>query len=209
MKLCKNYLRPSHEAKDCKSASCKLCHQKHNTLLHPYVPTRVTTEPQPSVINCNQSKTQSEVLLSTVIVNVRDRFGNLQPCRALLDAGSQSNFILQSTCKRLGLAMQSINLSVTGFEKSISTIKNSVDVEIHSLATSYKEKLHCLVSKTITQNIPSNSFSKKDGGQVISPPVITLIFCASPLSKIPSVISPPIFFNTFLLRVIPNTGEFK
>jgi hypothetical protein len=164
MKLCKNCLRPSHEAKDCKSASCKLCHQKHNTLLHPYVPTRVTTEPQPSVINCNQSKTQSEVLLSTVIVNVRDRFGNLQPCRALLDAGSQSNFILQSTCKRLGLAMQSINLSVTGFEKSISTIKNSVDVEIHSLATSYKEKLHCLVSKTITQNIPSNSFSKKDVG---------------------------------------------
>jgi hypothetical protein len=134
MKLCKNCLRPSHEAKDCKSASCKLCHQKHNTLLHPYVPTRVTTEPQPSVINCNQSKTQSEVLLSTVIVNVRDRFGNLQPCRALLDAGSQSNFILQSTCKRLGLA------------------------------TSYKEKLHCLVSKTITQNIPSNSFSKKDVG---------------------------------------------
>jgi hypothetical protein len=60
--------------------------------------------------------------------------------------------------------MQSINLSVTGFEKSISTIKNSVDVEIHSLATSYKEKLHCLVSKTITQNIPSNSFSKKDVG---------------------------------------------
>jgi hypothetical protein len=50
---------------------------------------------------------------------------------------------------------------------------------------------------------------RKFWGQVISPPVITLIFCASPLSKIPSVISPPIFFNTFLLRVLPNKGGFK
>jgi hypothetical protein len=150
MKLCKNCLCPSHEAKDCKSASCKLCHQKHNTVLHPYVPTRVSTEPQPStscVINCNQRKTHSEVLLSTVIVNVRGHFGNLQPCRAFLDAppaGSQSNFILESTCKRLGLSMKSINLSVTGFEQSISTIKNSVNVEMHSLAMSYRENLHCL-----------------------------------------------------------------
>jgi hypothetical protein len=46
------------------------------------------------------------------------------------------------------------------------------------------------------------------GAQVISPPVITLILCASSLSKIPSVILPPIFFNTFLTLFTNSCESF-
>jgi hypothetical protein len=103
---------------------------------------------------------------------------------------------LQKTCTDAVEIQQCIKT----FEDSIQKERNNIDSvqnEIPEAATQVKRRR--------TNEDPY--LSKR--GQVISPPVITLIFCASPLSKIPSVISPPIFFNTFLLRVIPNKGGFK
>lgn len=46
-------------------------------------------------------RSNTEVLLSTAIVYIRDNLGKFHKVRALLDNGSQSNFITKSACEQL------------------------------------------------------------------------------------------------------------
>ncbi|XP_055604588.1 uncharacterized protein LOC129752832 [Uranotaenia lowii] len=63
----------------------------HHTIGHP---TQTHTPPR-------------QVLLSTAIVRVQDQSGKLRSARALLDSGSQGNFMSSSFCQRLGLQSSS------------------------------------------------------------------------------------------------------
>ncbi|XP_055590675.1 uncharacterized protein LOC129742758 [Uranotaenia lowii] len=55
-----------------------------------------------------------QVLLSTVVVRILDQSGNFRQARALLDSGSQLNFITTTFCQSLKLQSSSDNLTVQG-----------------------------------------------------------------------------------------------
>ncbi|XP_072395333.1 uncharacterized protein [Diabrotica undecimpunctata] len=75
---------------------------------------------------------QEQVLLSTAIIHMVDNIGNMHKCRALLDSGSQSNFITRSLAEKLQLTGQKINIPVVGIGQGITNIKRSVKATIHS-----------------------------------------------------------------------------
>lgn len=96
--------------KQCRSGGCKLCSARHNTMLH--VETKSTAAVQaendtlqPESVNlASQNISNStQVLLSTVLVDVFDKNHTTQVARALLDAGSQSSFITSEFCNQLRL----------------------------------------------------------------------------------------------------------
>ncbi|XP_041673776.1 uncharacterized protein LOC121529849 [Drosophila eugracilis] len=127
MHLCLNCLRKGRSLRQCRSASCRNCHQKHHTLLH-IQSNLIPTLPQPgpkkpphssSLVSIALPKPPSiasspnnadYVLLATTIVYLKNRSGVFVPCRALLDSASQINFVtsrFQINCNSKSIAQSS------------------------------------------------------------------------------------------------------
>uniref|UniRef100_A0A1B6BZG0 Uncharacterized protein n=1 Tax=Clastoptera arizonana TaxID=38151 RepID=A0A1B6BZG0_9HEMI len=104
--------------------------------------------------SCVQDET--EVLLLTAVVELVSPEGKTLTCRAFLDIGSQSNFITESVCKRLGLKKEKTSLLVTGVGH---LIKHKVNVTVQSKNTYYNigSKFH--VIPKITSLLPSKPIS--------------------------------------------------
>ncbi|XP_011069285.1 PREDICTED: uncharacterized protein LOC105155080 [Acromyrmex echinatior] len=133
-KLCVNCLRSSsHESSKCTSGQCKVCQTKHNTLLHmPSAadPSTNNTDkkvaskeiPPPSVVRTHASGSfnSEQIMLSTAVVLVYDSDGSRRACRALLDCGSQANFVSKKFVEALGLETRPLNVSISGMVTSTS-----------------------------------------------------------------------------------------
>ncbi|XP_067216970.1 uncharacterized protein [Linepithema humile] len=123
-RLCINCLKTNkHQAKTCPSSSCRKCQKTHNTLLHfesntePEINQNVSSDNKemsiPVVTQCSLQN-PSKILLSTAIIHVEDSRGKAHACRALLDSGSQLNFVTEDFAKRLRLNKQFINMPISG-----------------------------------------------------------------------------------------------
>ncbi|XP_050303742.1 uncharacterized protein LOC126741390 [Anthonomus grandis grandis] len=171
LKLCFNCLRSNHSYGDCISQGCKVCNKRHNTLLHEdAIPqnienTNPTGEPgqisRKSTLSVNHSaKNVEEVLLSTALILIKDNDGNWQHCRALLDSGSQSNFITRELAESLKLPFCKTNIPITGIGESSKNISHHVLSKIKSLDNSYITDADFLVLDRITDKLPSQTFNK-------------------------------------------------
>lgn len=204
LNLCKNCLRQGHNENVCKLGHCKLCSQRHNSMLHiestpitpkssdcVVLPTSHTSESQ--VVHNKQSPnsiqnvtlssthTHSQVLLSTALINVVDNDGQLHQIRALLDNGSTSTFITESLVQKLNISTYATAISVQGINNQLSKITQQCDVTISSLTNSgYKADVNCFIVPHITQCIPIN---KINCGSISIPKHIHL---ADPTFNIPS-----------------------
>lgn len=175
-RLCINCLKPNHSSWHCKSTNCRSCGRKHHTLLHlnNQAANNLINNPQTnnsqninlqeassstSTVNHALSAYNQQILLSTANIKVQDKFGNFHSCRALLDSGSQSNFITQDLCNLLGLKHTKINLTVTGINHATSNLTHKIDLNLKSIYDNYKSSISCIVTPQITGNIPSASFS--------------------------------------------------
>ncbi|XP_076235095.1 uncharacterized protein LOC143179667 [Calliopsis andreniformis] len=152
--LCINCLRPNHSAKNCRSGSCKQCNGRHHTLLHkePNIEEQTATRVNASVLSAN---IKSETILSTAIVHIVDNKGQLQPCRMLIDSGSQSHFLSERTALRLGLPRKRINIPVIGINRGTTNIKHSVTTTIRSRINKFRTDATFLVIEHITEMLPS------------------------------------------------------
>ncbi|GFV12330.1 integrase catalytic domain-containing protein [Trichonephila clavipes] len=101
-----------------------------------------------------KNKTRT-VLLSSVQCFLRDKYGLLHEVRALLDVGSQSNFITKDCADRLQLKNEKINLLVSCLNESIMTINGGVTTSIFNGDLSFKKELNLLVVRRITDLTPS------------------------------------------------------
>lgn len=177
LNLCTNCLRAGHDEQRCRLSSCRLCTQRHNTMLHnsitiPKPSTSISSEGCVVLPNVNEQKQtesskvtlssihHSQVLLSTAIIHVQDYNGHTHKVRALLDNGSTSSFITEALQAKLGIPIHSISLSVQGLNNQSSKITKGCDVIISSLTNSgYTTNVNCFVVPHITQLIPTSQIN--------------------------------------------------
>nr|CAI5838888.1 unnamed protein product [Callosobruchus analis] len=170
LKLCLNCLRNNHPTWKCKLSKCKYCKLSHNGLLHlsRQEATIGETNPHPQAVlptattsgfTCASARTDSsQILLSTALVQVRNADNQYIIGRALLDSGSQSNFISERLCKRLKLVTSKINHSIKGVGQTLTNLSNKVDIHIQSNVNHFSIDLSCLVIPRITDKLPIISF---------------------------------------------------
>jgi hypothetical protein len=161
LKLCENCLRGNHSTANCKSNNtCRDCKNRHHTLLHGTKTQINDLVPSTSTVShCNAQ--HSENLLLTAVVLVKDCHEKYHQCRALLDAGSQSNFITRHLTNKLKLKTIPITHKIIGINAQPSNVTESVNINIKSICSDYGSNLNCLVLSKITGNLPLTSFSKE------------------------------------------------
>ncbi|KAG5875088.1 hypothetical protein JTB14_002144 [Gonioctena quinquepunctata] len=101
----------------------------------------------------------SQTLLSTALIKIKTK-NALITCRALIDNGSQSNFVTTQACKRLNLEPEKINHVVKGVGNSLSNISYEVNVTIGSCTSEFSLNLDCSVLPQITEKLPLISFKQ-------------------------------------------------
>ncbi|XP_066153054.1 uncharacterized protein [Euwallacea fornicatus] len=159
LKVCFNCLKPGHFVKDCQLRNCTKCQAKHHTLLH-FEPVKVQEDaPKPvesfeHQVSLSSLSSKNHVFLSTVLVDVVSAEGKRLKVRALLDSGSQSNFITSSLCKRLKTKLGEFEVVVGGLGSKASKVKHCCHIKVCARHSGYKASLKCLVLPRITGFIP-------------------------------------------------------
>jgi len=97
-------------------------------------------------------------LLATAIVEVRNKFGQYVPCRALLDSASQSHFITERCVQLLRLTKTKAQAAIQGISDVNTATHHSVSIHMISRHTDWRSTLDCAVLKNITGLIPSVKF---------------------------------------------------
>lgn len=174
-RLCFNCLAPFHTADNCKSSySCKKCNRKHNTILHfeknqedhrlrdeasSLVPLTTPPMTQPSraksLVSVPKTKKVIHVFLATAIVLVRDNLGVYRKCRAVMDSGSQVNFISRGFAKRLQLPSKRMMLPISGIGSSSIQASSSIDIHLKSCVKNFGAHTDCYILPVIAEELPS------------------------------------------------------
>ncbi|XP_062713379.1 uncharacterized protein LOC134290294 [Aedes albopictus] len=100
-----------------------------------------------------------QVLLSTALVRVSDRYGNTQLARVLLDSCSEYCFVTTKLSQKLRLAETSSYLSVAGIGGSVVQSTKKVEATISprsSSISSYSETIQLHVLPKLTSELPIN-----------------------------------------------------
>lgn len=178
--LCFSCLSSSHHLDSCTSKGlCIKCKGKHNSLLHleynynnqgksptPSGSGQSYSNSSPRVSNpgtdsqvksmCSTNKENTSVLLSTVKVETLDAKGNVHSLRLLLDSGSESNFLEESTARKLGLKLTKVSSSVQGICGSSNPIKGQTDFNFTSrFDQNIKFSVKALIVSNISGNLPT------------------------------------------------------
>ncbi|XP_036347314.1 uncharacterized protein LOC118756670, partial [Rhagoletis pomonella] len=115
-----NCLSKGHILAKCRSSSlCRMCRQRHHTLLHASFnnqeeSTVTNATSQHVSVTSHYADADRVTLLATAAVLVQDDAGRWQPARALLDNGSHASFITEACAQRLRLPRRSSSAYVTG-----------------------------------------------------------------------------------------------
>lgn len=89
-------------------------------------------------------------------MNIYNSNNEIHTCRALLDSGSQMNFVTQELANRLQLKERSLEMSVAGIMGRTISAKNIVNVTIKSRFNNFSENIDCVVLPRITQPLPKH-----------------------------------------------------
>lgn len=177
--MCLNCLRvASHKAKQCGAGMCRKCSKRHNTLLHLESSSKGETDPTPTTPNTPVTKEESvattnvnhttiilkssQVLLSTAVVKVLNCKGQLVPCRAVLDNGSQSCLITSNYVNELGIEQFYTRIPICGVGAMSMRTRSVAKILVHSRVNGFQANLDCLVVDKITQNVPVNRVRTDD-----------------------------------------------
>ncbi|UYV76684.1 hypothetical protein LAZ67_14001749 [Cordylochernes scorpioides] len=116
-------LKPNHLAKNCYCKNiCQICKKRHHTLIHQETKVQEVDEGKfecgkdikNTTCLLSNEKYFSNVMLTTARIKIKDNNGVPQTCRALIDSGSQANFISGQCRKRLGLEYVTLHSQISG-----------------------------------------------------------------------------------------------
>ncbi|XP_062699574.1 uncharacterized protein LOC134284609 [Aedes albopictus] len=202
--LCRNCFRSGHQAKDCLSKfSCRICKKRHHTLIcfraekdnnvttavaggnqptnsqvsHGSTssnPTQVANVAATDVSACNVAQVSSRILLATAVVVVEDDIGVRFNARALLDSGSESNFVSERLSQRMKVSRNKVDVSVLGIGQGVAKVKHSIQMVLRSRVSDFSREMTFLVLPKVTTNLPTASIKTKgwnlpDGIQLADP----------------------------------------
>ena len=100
-----------------------------------------------------KSKHNSQVLLSTAVVQVFDSQGQSHKSRVLLYKGSQSNFITEILAKILKIKRNKNSIPINGINYTAVSTSQNVDVCIKSCVSDFQANITCSILPQITGNI--------------------------------------------------------
>lgn len=149
--LCTNCLY-KHKTSDCTSkGTCRICQERHHTLIHDALQTRDATMASHQVNYVNESK---QTLLATAIVPVCCN-GIKTYLRALIDQGSMINLITETGAQLLNCQRENIDISLFGVSNTpLGTLKHKTTITIGSL---YDKELRIEIEALITPHITTIS----------------------------------------------------
>ncbi|XP_058816019.1 uncharacterized protein LOC131679327 [Topomyia yanbarensis] len=187
--LCRNCFRTGHQAKECQSKySCRSCKGRHHTLVcfkserdtdkdtkvaavargnKPSVPTE-SSNTSSQVANVAATEVlvagaahqySSQVLLATAVVVIEDDDGNRFPARALLDSGSESNFVTERLSQRMKVTRNQVDISVVGIGQAATKVKHRIQAVLRSRVSQYSRELSFLVLPKVTVNLPTTTIN--------------------------------------------------
>ncbi|XP_053681589.1 uncharacterized protein LOC128732366 [Sabethes cyaneus] len=104
----------------------------------------------------------SQVLLATAVVIVEDDEGVLHPARALLDSGSESNFITERLCQGMKVSRSKVAVSVSGIGQSTTRVKHRTHAVVRSRTSDFSRDLGFLVLPKVTVNLPTTTIDTSD-----------------------------------------------
>lgn len=97
---------------------------------------------------------KTHILLSTAFVLVYDGESNTHEVRALLDSGSQANFITKNLCKKLKLPLSNAKKYISGINQMDSQAAQETQIKIKSKWNNFHATLDCLALDKITDDLP-------------------------------------------------------
>ncbi|XP_049301625.1 uncharacterized protein LOC125775149 [Anopheles funestus] len=184
--LCFNCLLKGHRLSDCKSMyNCRSCRKRHHSLLHKSVtdpiltPTAETQQrthiemkprnesnytngnvQEKATLHASKSAdtAMNQVLLSTAIVKICDKNGNSYLCRALLDSGSQMNFMTTRLADLMSQQRKNVDFVVSGFNGTQVKINQAMNVTVASCIGNYEFDVSVLITPKISTDLPQTSF---------------------------------------------------
>ncbi|XP_055542522.1 uncharacterized protein LOC129728133 [Wyeomyia smithii] len=148
---------------------------------------------------------KSTVLLATAVLLVEDDHGNQVPARALLDSGSESNFISEKLSQRLKVDRKKVDISVLGIGQAATRVKQRIQATIRSRISDFTREMGFLVLPKVTVHLPTATVNVKgwsipEGIQLADPS-----FCVS--MGIDLVLGIEAFFDFFVSGRKITLGE--
>lgn len=220
-KLCKNCFAYSHPTQNCKSSGkCNVCSQRHHTLLH-LTPkpsaagpstahnSSVTTGRSPSTNESARDQTSSYValpsassstdcILATALITVTAFDGQQHSFRALLDNGSQENFVSKQVLQFLGVKPQPTSVIISGVGQSqaprpLGQVRFCFGSKYDP---SFSMEVNAIVLPMLTQTLPTRSL-------VVNPQLIADLELADPHYGTPGRIDVLLSASVFASITIP------
>lgn len=151
--LCFRCLVKGHIASTCEK-SCELCDGKHHKVIHIEKlkkNERVKKETQEPLKN---NANADEVLLMTAKINVMSKDGNWIEARAMLDSGSQSNFINEKLLRKLKIETKPTDTAVSGIVGTTGKLSQKISTNIKSKCSQYQKSIELLVTPSIVEKTP-------------------------------------------------------
>ena len=108
------------------------------------------------------SSHMDNVVLATALVKIKDRSGQYVFARALLDSGSQINFVTEELSQRLQLEKEENNLSLIGIGKTNSAAKYKIQATVKSRINSHEFASDFWVLRSISGYQPDKLISTND-----------------------------------------------
>lgn len=96
----------------------------------------------------------SYVLLSTAIIYMRDRQGNIHECRALLDSGAQPNFLTRRLSEHLKLPLHDTDIKINGITMATTRVEQRTEAAIYSRFNNFQTTLPFLIVDDVADKIP-------------------------------------------------------
>ncbi|XP_055633144.1 uncharacterized protein LOC129773556 [Toxorhynchites rutilus septentrionalis] len=179
--LCRNCFKRGHQAVDCLSRFvCRVCKGKHHTLVcfreensqgnnaaegSPVKSRESSRSSSPkevsAVLAASTSNTASycasSVLLATAIVLLEDDNGTVVPARALLDSGSECNFMTEGLNQRLKCKRRQADVAVSGIGQETTRVKHTVSATVRSRFGNYTCKMDFILLPRVTANLPTKN----------------------------------------------------
>lgn len=234
-RLCGNCFSKSHQVRNCDSrGSCKVCNQRHHTLLHfpkksptkteqtktpatatpvtvPETPKEKEVNPPPTTNVTHATVMSKTVLLPTAVVKVIINSEMVTTARVLLDSCSQVNLVSEDFVKKFKLPLQLKSTGHTSFTSAtegVTQVSHSCSMKLMSRVNGFSIAVVADVVPTSTLKYSTSGLSlPKDCQPIRGYPLADPAIAQDPVHvPVPDILLGAEYFETCILN---DTRKFQ